>query len=70
MNNEKIVVIEELSSIYKRKENLINILLEESIKLGYNINDSRQNIDEFFSECYLSKTCPMQNISIEIYRSI
>mgnify|MGYP000755563508 CR=1 FL=1 len=70
MENEKRAVIEELSSIYKRKEKLINILLEESIKLGYNINNSRQNIDEFYSKCYLSKTCPRQNKSIEIYRII
>ncbi len=52
MENEKRAVIEELSSIYKRKERLINVLIEESIKLGYNINHSKQNINEFYNEYF------------------
>lgn len=52
MENEKRAVIEELSSIYKRKEKLINVLIEESIKLGYNINHSKQNINEFYNKYF------------------
>lgn len=70
MENEKREVIEELSSTYKKKKKLINILLDESIKLGYNIDYSKQNINEFYSKYYLSKTCPRQNKNIEIYRII
>lgn len=52
MENEKRVVIEELSSTYKKKKKIINILLEESIKLGYNINHSKQNINEFYNKYF------------------
>ena len=52
MENKKRAVIEELSSIYKRKEKLINVLIEESIKLGYNINHSKQNINEFYNKYF------------------
>ena len=48
----------------------LNILLEESIKLGYNINHSKQNINEFYNKCRLSKTCPKQDENIELYRKI
>ena len=52
MENEKREVIEELSSTYKKKKKLINILLEESIKLGYNIDYSKQNINEFYNKYF------------------
>ena len=52
MENEKREVIEELSSTYKKKKKLINILLEESIKLGYNIYYSKQNINEFYNKYF------------------
>lgn len=34
------------------QQKIINILLEESIKLGYNINNSKPNINEFYNKYF------------------
>ena len=47
---EKNVVIKELSKKYGKKEKIIRIMLEKSINLGYNINNSIKNISVFIEE--------------------
>ena len=55
MENEKRVVVEELSNTYKKKEKLINILFEESLRLGFTIEQSKENIKYFYNKYY--KNC-------------
>ncbi len=43
-------VIKELSKKYGKKEKIIRIMLEKSINLGYNINNSIKNISVFIEE--------------------
>lgn len=47
-------IVEELSRKYYKKENVIKIMLEECIKLGYNIEKTKEYIKEF----YTFTTCP------------
>ena len=50
---EKNVVLDEVKKIAKefnRKEKLIEIMLYNSKKEGYNTNESLQNIEEFFKK--------------------
>lgn len=42
--------IKELSKKYCKKEKLIKIIIEKSLKLGYNENDTINNIIEFMEK--------------------
>ncbi len=43
-------VVKELSSKYNKKEEIIKIMLEKSIELGYDIIESKRNIIEFIKK--------------------
>lgn len=48
--------VKELSKKYCKKEKLIKIMIEKSLELGYNENDTINNIIEFM-ELTLSTIC-------------
>lgn len=43
-------VVKELSEKYCKKEKLIKIMIEKSFELGYNENNTMQNIIEFMEK--------------------
>lgn len=44
-------IIKELSKKYNKKEKIIEIMLEKSMNLGYDVIESKENIEEFINKC-------------------
>lgn len=50
MNEVKDEVLNELSSIFNKKEKIIKTMLDISINMNYNVEESKNNIIEFFKK--------------------